>query len=752
MKQPNNDTLAPSATVPAQVIWTNGSLPEPIERELTLADIWLVIIKRKFTIMAFTLATLLVVCLYTFLKKPVYESVAEIQFDPSQSGGLGLDDVISQKLSDSDTDSRLQTQVKILESDTVSMQAIKDLGLARNPVFAKKLANQVTTPDPVLMQPRERDKLLEIFKDSEKVEVLPKTQIIELRFRSTDPKLATDTVNTMLDSYLKQNFQARYQGTLQVSEWLSKQMEDLKTNSMGAQRKLADFQKQNNILGTDENDNIVIDKLRQLNEQLTEAESDRILKEARYRLAVSGNPELIAAVVPSVTLQVLRTQQADLKAQLAQLNAKYGKGYPKVRELQEQLTGLDGSIATEVSNVGLRLRNEYLASDKAEIMLRTQFETQKQEAFKLTQSGAQFAILKHEVESSQALSDALELKLKQAGVTAGLASANITIVDRGKVPDRPVLPKIPLNIALGIIGGLFGGLVLAFVLESLDDTLRSSEEVEAVSSLPVLAVVPSARHLRTGGSDKGTSRQPVSALGTVSMQRPRSEIAEAYRAACSALLLSNVDCPVKLLVVTSALSSEGKSVTSCNLSIALAQRGGRVLLVDSDLRRSSVESQLGIKGKSTLGLSSILAGGEENEALKKPFDDLPNFSLIPAGLCPPSPAEMLASGKMKQALDRWIQEYDYVILDSAPIIPVSDTMPLAAGADSVILVVRSGVSRKKALTHVRDRLQRANVRIAGVILNDADMGVERYYSHSYGYGNYKSSYNSYYLDGNDEKN
>jgi uncharacterized protein involved in exopolysaccharide biosynthesis len=227
------------------------------------------------------------------------------------------------------------------------------------------------------LSPSQRERLLERFNDDLIVKVLPSTQVVEIRFRSSDPALATDAANSIIDEYMQRNFHVRVDGTTQVSQWLSRQMDEIRAGTTAAQQKLADFQRENNLLGTDESDNIVTDRLKQLNEQLTQAEADRIVKEGRYRLARSGDPELIASVVPSTTLQVLRTQEADLQAQYAQMSAKFGKGYPKVRELQSQLARLEAAITTEGGNIETRLTNEYDAAAKAEAMIRDEFEQQK---------------------------------------------------------------------------------------------------------------------------------------------------------------------------------------------------------------------------------------------------------------------------------------------------------------------------------------------------------------------------------------
>ena len=280
--------------------------------------------------------------------------------------------------------------------------------------------------------------------------------------------------------------------------------------------------------------------------------------------------------------------------------------------------------------------------------------------------------------------------------------------------------------------------MLAFVMESMDDTLRTSEEVETFSSLPVLAGVPQFVTSRKGSKVQRITVACWRRIWRLPYSSPQSQFADACRAACSSLLLSSVDYNPRLLVITSAIPQEGKSVISCNLAICLAQRGGRVLLVDADLRRSSLRKQLSLDSTSLLGLSSVLAGAAESDAVQKPLAEIPNLYVLPAGPRPPSPVEMLASDKMKQALKRWKTEYDYVVLDTAPILPITDTLSLAAEADAVILVVRSGSSRKKALNRMRDLLFRAHAHIIGVVVNGIDPKLE--------YSSYGAKYSNYYQE------
>jgi len=713
--------------------------------ELPLLEIWRILAKRKFVILAFLAFCLLGACAYILLKTPSYEAVARVHIDPSQSTSLGLEDLVEEKLSSTDSNSRIQTQVKILESDTVALQVMQQWKLPGTSGYdatgyrLPKIKPGTNVSD---LTPLQREKLLKTFHRNLKVQVLPNTQLVEVNFRNPDAKLATNVANSIVDSYIERNFQSRYQATMQVSDWLSKQMDELKTRANNAQDELARFQQQHNILGADENDNIVTDRLRQLNQQLTDAEADRILKEARYRMAMSGNPELVAAVVPSTTLQMLRMQQAELRTQYAQLSTKFGSGYPKVPELEGQLTKLDAEIDAEVKNIGHRIEDEYRSAQQAENMIRSRFETQKQEAYALNSATTGYAILKHEVESSRDLYDSLQLKLKEAFVTAGLSTTYINIVDRASVPGTPVSPDLPIDLALGLFGGLFGGVALAFVWESLDDSVTTSDDVEAIK-LPSLGNIPWVQ----GKAFKATpSMLSRNGHDLFMLKRPQSNAAEAIRSLRSTLLLASVDRQPKIIVVTSGFPQEGKTTTSANCALALAQKGARVLLVDADMRRSRVHHEFNMTCDS--GLSTLLSGNSGPESVQKPIADLPNFSVLPAGPKPPAPAEMLASRRMKQMIDSWAAEYDHVLIDTPPMFPVADTLVLAAMADAVIVVARSGFTRKKALERLRDSLARINANVAGVVLNGVNLKLEHYYSGPYRYGYKNKYYEGYYHDKN----
>lgn len=716
-----------------------ATAPFPDE-ELSLNSIGRTIFKRKVIILCTTALIFFTVALRTMSMTPVFESVVRLQIDPSRSSSLGLDDLISERLGSGDSASHLQTEVRLIQSDTVAMRVINNLGLAKNPAFVGKSAAAATVTDPSAMSAGQRQSLLGAFRGSLKVQILQNTQLVEVRFRSPDPKLATDVANAVAEQYMQRNFQTRYEGAVQVSNWLSKQMEELQTKAVQAQKQLAEFQKQNNILGADENNNIVTDRLNLLNSQVTNAEGDRIVKEARHRMAQSGDPELIAATSPN--LQLLRSQEADLKAQMAQMAAKYGTGYPKLQELQQRLMKLNDSLANEIRNTGKRLNEDYLSAAKSESLLRNQFNDQKNAAYQLNEHAVQYSVLKHEVETSSELYDTLQQKLKVAGVTAGLNSSYISVVDRAEIPATSVEPQVRTNLALGFFGGLIVGMLLAFFLESLDDTVSSSSEMESFISVPVLCSVPlnqSPDRAKIGAAEAGREIPAAPIL----LSSPRSAAAEAFRGLRTSLLLSSPDRQPKVIAIVSSLAAEGKTTVSVNLGISFAQRGESVLLIDADLRRSTIHSQFGLP-PSRHGLSTILTQGINDRAIITPLESLPTLKLLPAGPHPPNPAELLGSKRMVETLEAFSAQYDRIIIDTPPVLSVADSLTLAYLADAVVLVVRSGTARKKAVLRVRDLLQRTNSNLVGIVFNCVNLKLEQYY---YAHGaNYGKTMRDYYTE------
>jgi capsular exopolysaccharide synthesis family protein len=713
----------------------------PSDDRLSLMDVWRVLMKQRFLIVAVTIICFAAAAFYAFRTKPVYESVSRIEIKPNTMPNVGLQSLIEEERGE-ETSAALQTEILVLQSDTVMLQTAESLNLITRLRAARKHPNAVEPAPSAEITSTERAALIGQIKRGLHVRVIPQTQMIEIRYRNNDPKLATEVVNKLVDTYEDEDLQSKFDRTMHVSAWLQKQLEDLKLAASDAQLRLAAFQKQHNIVGTDATSNLTMQILGQISGDLETAEADRIMKEARMREFESQDPDLVALMGDNPGLNALRSQLAELQTQRAQLAAKFGERYPKMQDLKLQIDKVQASINREVDLARRQVHDEYAGSLRTEQMLRGRLDAQKEEAYHLNEDVGQYAILSHEAELNRDLYDALQMRLKEASVTAGLSATNITVVDRAQVPFIPVAPRKTLSMLLGFLGGILSGVVLAFMVESIDDRLQTSEEVESVSMLASLATIPhiaveTAKRKREEAEDLAPTAFHVQQL--IALNNSKSVAAEAYRGLRSSLLLSSIDKPPRVIVVTSAFPGEGKTTTAVNCAIVLAQRGERVLLVDADLRRGSLDRVFDLADKG-FGLSSVLAQPAAHRDPPIPLPELPTLHVLPTGPRPPNPAEMLSSNRMEEQVHQWTHEFDRIVLDTAPILAVSDTQAMAVLADAVILVVRAGMTRKRALIRARDLLWRINAPVAGVVVNDVDMRLENFYTYRYGMYGYNYGY------------
>jgi capsular exopolysaccharide synthesis family protein len=435
----------------------------------------------------------------------------------------------------------------------------------------------------------------------------------------------------------------------------------------------------------------------------------------------------------------LREKEADLNTQYAQATTQFGSGYPKVVELNNQLKQVRTEIVAEETRMQHEIRDEYLAAVQRENLLTTAFEQQKQEANQLNESAIEYSVLKRDAESNRQLYQDLLQRLKEAGVSAGLRSSNIRVVDVARTPTSPITPDVPRNIRFGVLLGLACGIGLAFVLESLDTSIRNMEELSAISTLPALGTIP--LQLSSNGSlrkrlkmvSAETEKSESPAL--VTYARPKSEAAEAYRALRTSILLSSFGAPPKVILVTSASPQEGKTTISANSALVLAQRGSRVLLIDADLRRPSIDKLFGVRSRG--GLSTLISGSDKVEDVVIPCPEVPNLWILPAGPIPPQPAELLGSTVMKDHIAHWRSFFDHIIIDTPPCLSVTDAVLLSPEADRVILVARSGQTTKAALRRACEMLLQVNARVMGIVLNALNRhSAEEYYQYGGRYANH----------------
>jgi polysaccharide biosynthesis transport protein len=738
-----------------------GVHPAFVNQDSILRDYLRILIKRIW-IVAGTVAIIFGATLVASLRStPIYDAYGSIAINKPDPMLTNLRDGNAPADYYDPTD--LDTEVRILRSDLLALQVIKQLNLDKLPEFGGKgLPSSSTlelTTDAIQPDSARANTLLSEFKGNLKVLLEPNTRIIDIHFRSPNKELAARVVNTLANTYIEQNFKTRFESTMQASDWLSRQLVDLQMKVETSQEKLVKYQKEHQILGIDEKQNITTAKLDELNKELTLAESERMEKESLYRLAESGDTDSAASVAAgaaaqgkssastSQLLDRLQSQKADLRIQIAQLGTQFGPAYPKITQINNQIQEIDAQIQNEMKKVTTRLRGDYQASLQRENMLRAAFEQQKQQENKLNESAIEYSLLKRDFETNRTLYEGLLQKLKEAGVTAGLRSNNIREVDIARTPESPAEPNIPRNLAFALVLGMTSGVGLAFVLEGIDNTVRTPEQAQAISGLPSLGMIPlGSKSSAEGGAKRGlmvaSAKEPVE---LITQSRPQSQMAESYRALRTSLLLTSVGAPPKTILITSALPREGKTTTSINSAIVLAQKGTRVLLIDADLRRPSIHKALGLGPR--IGLSNVLTGGATlaQATLRSPL--LPNLYILPAGTPPPNPAELMASSQMVDLLGELREQYDHIVVDTPPTLSVTDAVVLSTRADAVVLVIRSSQTTKPALRRARDILAQVNARVSGVLLNAVNLNSADYYYYYEYQGKYGDRYYDEHMDG-----
>jgi capsular exopolysaccharide synthesis family protein len=718
----------------------------------SLMDVQRVLFSRKYLIISIIAVAVVVSFIYAKTRVPLYEATATAEIDTSRAQSMGLSDIAGSSSENGTT--QVQTEAFRLTGSSLIFRAVSELGAENRgpyPGAFKGLSAPIAEDS---LPPPVRATIVGAVASSLKVSIVPRTNAVKVTYRYPSPVVARDLVNKLLDVFMARSVEDRIFGTEQAAGMLAVQMEDLKNHTADAQRKLAKFQEEHNFVGADEKDNLTTAGLKIINEQLADAQADQIIKQARVHLVQSGNPELLTSVAPTPTLQTLRDQETSVKVELGQLTSKYGPGYPRVHELQAQLPTLEKAIATETSNVTRRVEEEYQTSSNTVQALQHRLNDQMQLAFKLNESAAQYALLREDAESSRDLFDVLQLKLKESSVSAALNAASISIIDRAVIAPYPVEPNRRRIVMTGGLAGLILAVFLAFLIEALNDTLQTSEDLETFSRFDSLGAIPhfEAQGVTIKESELG-QRQIPSRLVTVTAAD--SLAAESFRTIRSSIMLSSADRQSKVIVITSSFMAEGKSTLSANLAVAFAQRGARVLLVDSDLRRSTLHKVFHMSG-SLPGLSNLLSMINEQDLFLTPLMEVPTLTLLPAGAKPPNPAELLASHRMAELIHRWRDEYDHVVIDSAPILMVSDALAVASRADGTVMVVRAGLTRKKAISRAFELLSRSNVRILGAVMNDINLKIENFYTYSsrgygYNYYAYKGQGDAYGTDRDQEK-
>jgi capsular exopolysaccharide synthesis family protein len=739
----NNKLIPKEAAV--EVLPTPHRLPafDLSPREPHLYDYLLILRKHQWLILSFLVAVVTIVSIATFRMQPVYSTTARIEIDRENTNLLPFQGADSYDFM-TDMDNYIETQSRILTSETLALRTIRNSGLIPHAEMQGAPGGSEAITSGTLANHR-RPPELGAFLGSLSVKRVPQSRLLDVSFESTDPQLAAEILNAHIQNYMEENFRSRYDTTAKATVWLTDQLSELKVQVQNSEDARLAYERQHQIWELDDKQNITTQRLTDLNKEVTDAQSERMRKEALYEFAKAGNLDVVPQLRENTALADLLRKHAELYTQYLDALNQYGPNFPKVQRIQAQLKENDGLMDNEKRNILEALGNDYNAARQREGLLNEALNEQKGEVNVMSQSMVEYNILKRQAEANKTMYDGLLTKLKEANIQAGLKSSNIRVVDPAMVPSTPARPAKARNIALSLLVGLVGGIGLALLREYLDNTVKTPDDVENLARLPSLAVVPAfgnengiARRskLLGGASSNGHDKR----IELVAQHLPKSQMSEAFRALRTALLLSQADHPPQVILVTSALPREGKTTAAANLAVTLAQLGDRTLLIDADLRKPGVGRLLNMTDGKYAGLSSYLAGVSSLDLVTVPHSVIPNLVAIPTGPLPPNPADLLSSHKLADALQQLRSQYKFIVIDSPPIMAATDAVILSVLADGVLLVVRSGETPKEAFTRARDLLNSVKCNLLGVVLNAVDSSAPdyyysyRYYPYSYGYG------------------
>jgi len=558
------------------------------------------------------------------------------------------------------------------------------------------------------------------------VSPIANSRLVDLKFTSTDPQLAADMANAHAKAYIDQNLEYKFSASKVATDWLSERLGEQRKKVEESEAALQRYKEEHDAVAVEDRQNIVVQRLGDLNSAVTKAKTGRIEKEAQYNQlkSIQGTPavESFPAVVANDYIQKLKSELGDLQRQQAQLSEKYGDRHPEMIKIRSAVQSTQAKLDLEVSKVVQSVEAEYQAALAQERSLVGALDSQKGEALSLNRKGIEYSVLNREAESNRQVYEALLQRTKETGISGGLKASNIRVVDTAEVPRWPILPRRQTDLTTAALSGLVLAIGLVFLFEYFDNRVKSPQELRAHLGLSFLGMVPA---IDASGPSLVNGGVPP-------------HFAEAIRNVRTNVLFSSADEGVRTIVVTSAGPGEGKSLFSANLSVSLAQAGQRVLHVDADMRRPRVHEIFEFSQEP--GLSNLLVGDcKPSEAVRK-VTGVPGLAVLPAGMIPPNPAELLGSKRFDEYFATLSEHFDYVVIDSPPVLAVADASILANTASGVVFVVGADQTSRHAARAAIDQLHAVQAHLIGAVLNRVDLEHNPYYYSTY----YRKEYSRYY--------
>jgi succinoglycan biosynthesis transport protein ExoP len=710
-----------------------------------------VIQKRRATILTIAFIVFSIGLFATLKEKPVYRARVLVEIQKENPDIPTLQELFQLE---SISDTYLETQYRILKSENLARRVISDLNLGKLAEFNQPPRwwarhAQEPSPQPALAANENAapeslvdNEVLKKFQDRLDVEPLKRSRLVEVSFESNDRYLAAQVVNTLASTYIQQNLESRWQASQKASEWLSQQLLGMKAKLEKSEDDLQQYARDNGLLfletdkGTSEN--IVTQRLRQLQEELTKAQADRYQKQSLHLLVEQGDFSSLPGIFNNKLMQDLTEKLAELDREHSRLSSIFNPDYPQVKEIQSQIDEAQATLSGERARAAKSITNDYRAAVERENMLEQAFKDQQRDADVIAERSVQYNILKREADTNKQLYVGLLEKLKETGVSTSMKAANIRVIDPAYPPKKPDSPRIPLNLSLAMLLGLSLGIGAAFLQEHLDNSFKTAGDIERFLQLPALASVPAVAASTNGNGHSLYARARhlagekypaaiVPSWNRIEGNGQNTALAEAFHELRTSVLLSTAKQPPRTLLVTSAKGGEGKTTVAANLAVSLAQLGEKVLLIDADLRRPSLHNFFSIPN--TSGLVNFLTGNPDWRALLSHPAPM-GLSVLPSGPVPPNPADLLSSEYMPALIREASKEYKFVVLDSPPLLNLADSRILATLVDGVILVVGGGITPRELVHRAYVSAVDAGSHVLGATINFADTKSDYY---SYGY-------------------
>ena len=736
-----------------QTLGPTGPSSQPMDDDdvIDLKEYWEILVRRRWTIILSAMLAVVLAVIATFNATPIYRSTLLMQIDRQANQVVDYGNVMPEERSFFASQDFYTTQYELLKSRSLGRRVIDQLGLQlieetdedAEPSFlsqAKSSVKALIASFSGTAQPDEENPSVslalikkkteeDLFLSNLSIEPVRDSKLVRINYDSPSATEAAAVANAVANNFINLNLERRFDASSYAKQFLAEQLDEMRATLENSEKRFVAYAREREIVNLDDRLEIMLNKLREMNSRLVGAEADRIEAESEYQELLEssggGAPDLLA----SDLVQSLKERRSELQAQYQDNLEVYKPGYPKMQQLERQIDELSDEINRETASIFGSVKARYEARVREQAKLQQRIGEIKEDALALQDRSTDYETLKREVQTNRELYDGLLQRMKEVGVAAGVGENNVSIVDAATIPLAPYKPSLSKNLAIAVVLALFVGVALAFLLETLDDTIKTAEGVERRIGAPVLSLIPHASFRELGIAE---AEMPL-----IAFKQPKSAVAEAVRSLRTSLLFSTADGAPRILHFTSSNAGEGKTMTAIGTAIAFAQAGGKVLLIDADLRNPSLHRAFSLPNAS--GLTNHLAGAAEPAEIAQPTQVVRLFT-ITSGPLPPNPVELLSTAKMVDLLSLSVERFDYVILDGPPIIGLADALVLANLAKATIFVVEPDVTRTKEVEGTIKRLYQANARVLGAVLTKVGKRGQGY---GYGYG-YGYSYNYLY--------